>query len=114
MSRTNNELKKRAYSFLVPIFFLSLFLASVIISVGNDMFAFFRPEHQAVIEISSPLSLGEMSRVLEDNRIISNPTVFSVYVRARGAEEKLTSFTGRVELRSDMSYRELLQIFSST
>ena len=114
MSRSNNELKKRAYSFLVPIFFLSLFLACVVISVGNDMFAFFKPEHEAVIEISSPISLREMSRALEDNGIISNPTVFSMYVRSKDAEDDITSFIGRVELRSDMSYRELLLVFAST
>ena len=113
MSRSNNTIKKRAYSFLLPIFFLSLFLACLIISVGNDMFAFFKPQKEAVIEITSPCSLKEISHIIEENGIISNPLIFSLYVKNRGAEDKISSFTGRVELNSNMSYRELIQVFSN-
>ena len=112
MKKTNNTIKKRAYSFLIPIFFLSPFLACLIISVGNDMFAFFKPQKEAVIEITSPCSLAEISRIIEENDIISNPFIFSLYVKSKGAEDKITSFTGRIELSSDMSYRELIQAFS--
>ena len=112
MEKENTTIKKRAYSFLIPIFFLSLFLACLIISIGNDMFAFFKPKAEAVIEINSHCSLKELSHILEENDIISNPLVFSLYVKNNGAEDRVTEFTGRIELTSDMSYRELVQCFA--
>ena len=112
MAEQKITLKKRAYSIFVPLMVLAIFLACLIISVTNDMYAFYKFPNSAEIEISSPSSIEDIATTLKSERIISNPHAFMIWARSDGRADRLENFVGRVSLSSTMSYREIFQSFS--
>ncbi|MBE6597019.1 MAG: endolytic transglycosylase MltG [Ruminococcaceae bacterium] len=102
---------RRASSIILPLFFLSVLISALIVSVANDMYAFVKPQREITLEISESMELSEISDILADNGIISNPTVFSIYVLSKDAEERISEFSGTLSLNSSMSYREILRSF---
>ncbi|MBQ7384708.1 MAG: hypothetical protein IJV72_07975 [Clostridia bacterium] len=103
---------RRIASAIIPLFFLSLFLAAFIISAANDMYAFVKPEGSVKLRMSGDESLFSVSQRLEEAGVIGNPLVFSIYTMTRGAGDKISGFEGDIELDSSMSYREILRAFS--
>ncbi|MBQ8140510.1 MAG: hypothetical protein IJ038_02305 [Clostridia bacterium] len=102
----------RACSVIIPLCFLSLFLAAAIISVTNDMYAFVKPDETVNVNFPSSSSLYSRAKELERYGVINNPAVFSLYVRSKNYEERVCGFSGELSLNSSMSYREILLAFS--
>lgn len=104
--------RARILGVIVPLLFFSFFIASAIISISNDIYAFSKADTSVTLYLENPASLYSAARMLEENGIINNPAAFTLYVRSKGAEERIRGFSGELELNSSMSYREILRMFS--
>lgn len=104
----SQKLIRNAFEIVIITTLLSAMLALSVISVMNDIYAFVKPEGTVMLKIAEPTKIGELSRQLQREGIIKNPTVFSLFVRSKGMTQKLESFFGEASLRKDMSYREIM------
>ena len=102
----------RAFSILLPLCLFSILLAGILISVFNDVYAFIKPDSDIPVTVSMPMSDTELSKLLQENGVIKNPTVFKLYLRSKGLSGRLSEITGEWVLNSNMSYREIvLELF---
>ena len=106
-----NKLYRMAFATVSVIILISLLASAIVISIANDMFSFMKKNVVFRIEITSPLSLKNISKSLQQGGIINNPTIFELYVKAKGKREMLENFSGELNFRSDMSYRAILNEF---
>ena len=108
----NNKIDKKAVRRIFSVIFVmaltAAFFACLLISVTNDMYAFIKTDGEVVLTVSSPLSVSEFSKLLHDNDIISNPHIFSLYIKSKNKTEVVESFSGEALLDRSMSYREIL------
>ena len=93
---------------------ISIFAASFILSVANDVYAFFTASGEITLQLESPIPLDQFSAMLEDNGIISNPHIFALYVRSKNKADIISSFHGTVRLDLLMSYRDILLAIDSS
>ena len=103
---------RRAAAVIAPLIFLSVFIGAITVSVANDMYAFVKPEVCAIVLIeegSTALAVGE---ALEAEGIIKNPHVFAIYAHRKGADRRISEFSGELEFCASMSYREIIASFS--
>ena len=103
---------RRAASIIIPLCFLSLFLALVTVSCANDIYAFVKPEKVVTVDLGECESVKDIAKALEAQGVIKNPTLFSLYVRSKNAEERLLGAADEIELNTAMSYREILKVFA--
>ena len=102
----------RAFSILLPLCLFSILLAGILISVFNDVYAFVKPDSDVTISVYTPMSDTELSKLLQENGLIKNPTVFILYLRSKGLSDRLSDISGEWVLNSNMSYREIvLELF---
>lgn len=111
---SQNRLMRYAFSKVTVIVLFALLLSALLISVANDMYAFVKADAKVSVEIEAPTSVGDISALLAKEGVLKNPHVFSMYVRSKGRQDQLSSFLGKVELNSSMSYREILAEFTKT
>ena len=109
--RNDKKALRNIFEFVTIVTALSLFLSLAAISVLNDMYALVKPDEAVNISIESPMSLSEISSLLGSKRIIKNPAIFSLFIKSKNRQEKLESFVGELNLRSNMSYREIMLNF---
>ena len=109
---SNKKLIKNTFEIVIMITLLAALLALAVISVANDMYAFVKPDASVTLNVDEPLDLSSMSKLLQSQGIIKNPTVFSLFVRSKGKADKLEAFSGEIVLRQDMSYREIMLALS--
>ena len=103
----------RIVAVIIPLCFFSVFVAAAVISLSNDMYAFVKPDKTINAVFSEePRSLYSTAKQLDDYGVIENPAIFSLYVKSKNAEERVSAFSGELELNSSMSYREILKSFS--
>ena len=103
----------RIVAVIIPLCFFSVFVAAAVISLSNDMYAFVKPDKTINVVFSEePRSLYSTAKQLDDYGVIENPAIFSLYVKSKNAEERVSAFSGELELNSSMSYREILKSFS--
>ncbi|MBE6535868.1 MAG: hypothetical protein E7677_04525 [Ruminococcaceae bacterium] len=98
----------RAFSILLPLCLFSILLAGIIISLANDVYAFVKPNTDISVTVSSPISDTELSKLLQKNGVIKNPTVFKLYLRSKGLSPRASEIMGEWVLNSNMSYREIV------
>ncbi len=91
---------------------IALLIALLLISIVNDMYAFVKPQGEVMLSVEAPTSLYRLAKQLQKNGVIKNPTFFSVFIISKGREQRLEAFVGELELRQDMSYREIMLAFS--
>ncbi|MBO7250385.1 MAG: endolytic transglycosylase MltG [Clostridia bacterium] len=103
---------RRAAAIIIPLCFLSLFLALLIVSYANDIYAFVKPERAVTVDLSACESVKDIAKALEAQDVIKNPNLFTLYVRSKNAEERLLSAADEIELNTAMSYREILKVFA--
>ena len=109
---SNKRLLKNTFERIIIITLLSVFLAMFCLSVINDMYSFVSPHDSVSLYIDSPTPLYELSLELSRNGIISNPWVFCLYIKSKGRENKLESFSGQAILTKNMSYRDIMLALS--
>lgn len=103
---------RRVFRKVAVVSLLAFFLAALLISVANDLYAFVKPDKPVTFTLSEPCSLDALSGQLAENGIIKNPHIFSRYTTIKGKQDTLEAFRGTVSLNSSMSYREILLAFS--
>ncbi|MBE6577094.1 MAG: endolytic transglycosylase MltG [Ruminococcaceae bacterium] len=112
MAEQTNIGARRALGIIIPLFLVSVFLACLIISVANDMYAFVKPDKKEILTVSSPINDKQLSLILKEKGIIKNDLVFLMYLRSKGKGDDISLLLGEWTLNSNMSYREiLLEIF---
>ena len=99
---------KRIFGTVFTMALVAVFIACFAIALANDIYAFIKPDGAITLSVDTPLSLPEISHMLEDCGVISNPYAFTLYVRSKDKAELLESFVGNAELDRSMSYREIL------
>lgn len=107
-SFSNKKAVRRIFSSIFVMALTAAFFACILISVTNDIYAFIKTEGEIILTVSSPLNVSDFSKLLHDNRIISNPTIFSLYLKSKDKTEIIEGFVGNVKLDRSMSYREIL------
>ena len=104
---------RRIAAVIFPLFFLSLLFAAIVISLTNDIYAFVKPNKTVTLELSESLEVSDVAEILGNAEVVNNPGIFTLYVISKGAEERITNFSGEIILNSSMSYREILKKFSN-
>ena len=107
-SFSNKKAVRRIFSSIFVMALTAAFFACLLISVANDIYAFIKTEGEIILTVSSPLNVSDFSKLLHDNKIISNPTIFSLYLKSKDKTEIIEGFVGNVKLDRSMSYREIL------
>jgi len=102
---------KRVVAVVLPICFFAILLALAVLSVANDMYAFYKPVREVTVTITDVHTVDEISQLLFEKDIIYNPFCFSLYVKSKDKISELESFQGEITLSSNMSYREILAVF---
>ena len=112
MNGSSHKLRRLAFSKITVLSMTALLVAALGVSIANDLYAFVKPDCEIVLSIDESTSLKELSKSLEEQGVIANPTVFRLYVKRQGKEDPLEKFCGTVTLNSNMSYRQILLEFS--
>ena len=99
---------KRIFGTVFTMALVAVFIASLVIALANDIYAFIKPDGAITLSVDTPRSLPEISHMLEDCGVIANPYAFALYVKSKDKTELLESFVGNAELDRSMSYREIL------
>ena len=97
-----------AFEGAIILCLVSLFILGVFVTVINDIYAFVKPEKAIKIAFGQNITLGDAAYILEREGVIDNPTVFSLYVKAKGKEAIFYGDFAEIEFNSSMSYREIL------
>lgn len=103
---------KNIFERAIIIAMLSLLLSALFLSVVNDVYAFVKPKGSVELSLAEPLSLTELSRLLQSKGVIKNPTVFTLFIKSKDRADKLEAFSGSALLQRDMSYREIMLALS--
>ena len=113
-SFSNKKAVRRIFSSIFVMALTAAFFACLLISVTNDIYAFIKCDGEILLNVSSPLTVTEFARLLHDNDIISNPHIFSLYIKSKNKTEVVESFSGEALLDRSMSYREILAAIKAT
>ena len=105
---------RSAFGIAVVICLFSVFLAAFIISVANDMYAFVKNDAETEFTADTPMNAWDFAYSLSDKGIIKNPYIFYMYSRLSAKADMIESFSGKITLNSNMSYREILQKISKS
>ena len=114
MNYPKQKLRRLAFSKITVLSMAALLIAALGVSVANDLYAFVKPDQEISLAIDQATSPGEISKRLEEHGVISNPTVFRLYVKSTGQDKLLEEFHGTLTLNSNMSYRQILMSFSKS
>lgn len=102
---------RNAFERIIILTLIAIFLASLVASAANDIFAFVKPDTQVSLNITQGTELNDIARSLKKAGIINNPLLFSAFVRSRGNKEKVESFVGSITFYGKMTYREIMTSF---
>ena len=109
---SRRRLYRFAYARLTVTVLLALLLVGLLVSVANDLYAFVKRDRETALTVTEPQSVAEWARLLKQNEVIQNPTVFRWYVQRNGRTERIEAFSGTLLLNEAMSYREILSAFA--
>ena len=109
---SNAQRIRRACSVIIPLCFLCLLIAAAAVSAANDMYAFVKPDKTVNLSFEKSASVYSVAKTLEEKGVIDNPALFSLYVKSKHREEKIEKFHGELTLKTNVSYREILNAFS--
>ncbi len=108
MKKTSPPLSARhAFGIIIPLCLFALLISALVISIANDMYAFVKPEKEFILSLSDGTGIDTISRTLEENGVVDNGFVFSLYSKSKGYEARLSSAVGEHRLNGNMSYREI-------
>ena len=112
MNQTRRKLRRLAFSKITVLSLTALLVAAIVVSVTNDLYAFVKSDREITLSIDEPHSLKHLSKAMEEQGVIANPTVFCLYVQAKDQSDLLEDFCGTLTLNSSMSYRQIVACFS--
>ena len=96
----------RALGTVIPLCLVALLIAGIIISVGNDLYAFVKPDVPVILKVDTSMTDEEFACELQELGVIENAFAFRMYVKSKGKADLIASLTGEWRLNSNMSYRE--------
>ncbi len=101
--------------YLICVFGISIFLSISVIKIGNDVFAFVKPDKEITITVPEGATTDDIARILEENDVISHPFVYKLYTKFRIS--KRSYLTGEYEAGNHtvnpmMNYDTLLEELS--
>ncbi|MBQ8818856.1 MAG: hypothetical protein IJZ83_09775 [Clostridia bacterium] len=99
---------RRAFGIIIPLCLAALMLGGAIISVGNDIYAFVKPDEDISVVIAYSTPSNELSELLQRQGVIKNAFAFNLYLRSKGKGDDALTLSGEWTLNSNMSYREIL------
>lgn len=99
----------KAIVYIVFVMIVSVFLALVVINVGNDIFAFVKSDELVEVTIPEYATLDDVTDVLYRNDIIRYPTIFKIYAVKENDDRKFVA--GNYTVHGMMSYESLLDAF---
>ncbi len=105
----------KAITYIVSVVVVSVFLAVFIILVGNDVYAFVKPDMVVEVTIPEYATLNDIATVLDENGLIEYPAIFKIYSNLKMTKkEKENGFVfiaGTYPVSPMMNYDELLAAF---
>jgi len=87
---------------------VSMILASFIILMANDVFAFISPETTAVVEVKEDDDFGDIAQKLGDTGIIKYPWLFKLYLSVAKSDVEFPA--GSYELNAQWDYPALARV----
>ncbi len=121
--RRNAGKKKKKYVpgyvkliiYLVSVIAVSVILSVFAIKIGNDVFAFVKPDKEITVTISKDATLSDVADELHEKGIIEYPTVYKLYSKFRISKRSYLSgkfLEGEHVLTPAMNYDQLLAALS--
>lgn len=95
--------------FLVFIIVVSAFAGAFVISVGNDVFAFVKPDETVTVTVPEDATVDDIGRLLHEAGIIKHPKIFSFYAEIK--EDDGEFIAGEYEVSPQLNYDQLLSEF---
>ncbi|MBQ7010989.1 MAG: endolytic transglycosylase MltG [Clostridia bacterium] len=95
--------------FLVFIIVVSAFAGAFVISVGNDVFAFVKPEEPVSVTVPENATVEDISTLLHEAGIIKHPKIFVMYAGLK--EDDGEFIAGEYEVSPQLNYDQLLSEF---
>ena len=105
--------KRHLYGKITVMTLVAVFIALVIVSIANDVYAFIKKDVEVVLTIDELHSISELGYLLEEHGIISNPHIFTIYAKSNIKDKNALSFSNPVTLNRSMSYREILLVLAN-
>ena len=101
--------------YLVCVFGISIFLSISAIRIGNDVFAFVKPDKEITVTIPEGATTSQVAKILKENDVISHPFIYKIYTKFRIS--KRSYLTGEYEagkhvVNPMMNYDKLLEELS--
>ena len=103
------EAYKREIGVVISLCLFSLMLAGALLSVVNDMYAFVKPDAKITVEITEGMSAFQFAELLRENGAINNSALFALYLRSKNKSDDIAKLSGRWQLNTNMSYREIFK-----
>ncbi len=100
----------KAVMYIVSILVVSGILSYFAITVGNDVFAFVKPDDEITVTIGEGTTIKQLGRILEDNGVIEYSTVFDLYAKLRDKNPSLVA--GEYTVSPSMNYDRLIRVFA--
>ncbi len=100
---------KHGIGVVISLCLTSVLLAGILLTVVNDMYAFVKPDTAITVELNEGMSDFHLAELLRESGVISNATVFALYLRSKDKSDDVAKLSGKHQLRASMSYREILK-----
>lgn len=123
LPRRNTGKKKKRYVpgyikviiYLAAVITVSLLLSFFAIRVGNDVFAFVKPDREVTITLDEGATLSDVAKELHEKGVIEYPTVYKMYSKFRISKRSYLSgefLEGEHVVNPSMNYDQLLLALS--
>ncbi len=96
--------------YLVFVIVVSAFAGFYVISIGNDIFAFVKPEEPVTITVPEDATVEDIGTILHEGGIIKYPSVFKFYAELKHEDEG-EFIAGEYEVSPQLNYDQLLSEF---
>ena len=96
--------------YLVFVIVVSAFAGFFVISVGNDIFAFVKPEEPVLITVPEDATVEDIGNALHEGGIIKYPAIFKLYAELKHEDEG-EFIAGEYEVSPQLNYDQLLSEF---
>lgn len=95
--------------YLVFVIIVSAFAGYYVISIGNDVFGFVKPEETVMITIPEETTVEELGEILHEGGIIKYPGIFKFYAELKKDDGEFIA--GEYEVSPQLNYDQLLSEF---
>ncbi len=100
----------KAVIYIVSILVVSGFLSYFAIVVGNDVFAFVKPDEEITVTIGEGTTIKQLGQILEENGVIEYAGIFDLYAKIRDKNPALVA--GEYTVTPSMNYDQLIRVFA--